>query len=288
MPDESNYQQYIKALEEDEPFNYSKFQQEWKQGDKPILNAIMSNYTKPEQKVSPQDEKRAKFSASITDAVSSIAQMFAHGKGAMIQRNASNASSTNTTNARLKQIQDKYENDLLRYQSVKGNAEMQDFNQQMKSSMDAKGQKRQILLYKAQQEAKAMEEARRERIQLDKEKRKLESDKELIHERAAYRPAKAPSTKTPKIDPNVAVDINSQAEEIDKEWATQQGYMTKKPVYDRRKRVVDYTYSWNTKATPEIKRALVDKYNAERGGATQSQPKEQPKTTQQTSSKYKF
>jgi len=144
-----------------DPFDYKKFSEEWKAGKKPVVDLIMSNYKKPEPTIDPEQEKRIKYAAAMTDTVNSLAEMFAHGQGARI-RNDQGPSNTQTTNARLQAIRDKYNNDILHYQSVKGNAEMQDFNQQLQAAMQNRGEKRTYYIRKSEQEAKDKLQAKKD------------------------------------------------------------------------------------------------------------------------------
>lgn len=149
---------YDRQLLQDDPFDYNKAMDEYKGGRKPLLDAIMSNYKKPEKQINPEQEKKAKYGAALSDTFGSLAQMFAHGQGARVQRKQG-ASSTEKTNARLQAIRDKYEQDLTQYQSIKGNAAVQDLNMHLANAKEASGKKRQYMLYKAKQ---AAEEADRE------------------------------------------------------------------------------------------------------------------------------
>ena len=112
----------------------------------------MSNYKKPEPQINPEQEKKAKYGAALSDTFSSLAQMLAHGQGARVQRKQG-ASSTEKTNARLQAIRDKYEQDLTQYQTIKGNAAVQDLNMHLANAKEASGKKRQYLLYRAKQAA---------------------------------------------------------------------------------------------------------------------------------------
>jgi hypothetical protein len=144
---------YEQQLEQsmNEPFDYTKAMSDYNTGQKPILDAIMSNYKKPEQPIDPEQAQKAKFGAAMTDTLGSLAEMVAQGNGARI-RNRTTPTSTQTTNARLKEIQDKYEKDLTQYQAVNGNAQMQDLNMFLANRREANGLKRQYLTYLAKKE----------------------------------------------------------------------------------------------------------------------------------------
>ena len=143
-------------------FDYQKAIEDYKTGQKPILDAIMSNYKKPEQQIDPEQEKKAKFGAALTDTFSSMAEMFQHGQGGLVQKRDT-PSSTQTTNARLQAIKDKYDKDMLQYGALKSNAELQDLNMYLSNAREAAGKKREYKLYKAkaaQEAEKAAEQAR--------------------------------------------------------------------------------------------------------------------------------
>ena len=76
-------------------FDYQKAIEDYKTGQKPILDAIMSNYKKPEQQIDPEQEKKAKFGAALTDTFSSMAEMFQHGQGVQGRRGGSIATLLN-------------------------------------------------------------------------------------------------------------------------------------------------------------------------------------------------
>lgn len=136
-----------------EPLDYNKAWSEYQSGEKPLLHAIMSNYTKPVQEITPEQAQKAKFGAAMTDTFSSLAEMFAHGQGARI-RNNTGPSNQQTTNARLRQYQDKYDQEMKQYGSINANAELQDFNHKIEMDRLNNQEKRQYYLNKQQQEAR--------------------------------------------------------------------------------------------------------------------------------------
>lgn len=143
-------------------FDYAKAMDEYKVGQKPILDAIMSNYKKPEPEIDPEQARKAKFGAALTDTFGSLAEMFAHGQGALVSKR-DGASSTQTTNAKLQALKDKYDKDMLQYGAVKSNAELQDLNMYLSSARDEAGKKRQYALYKSKAAEEAEKEAERVR-----------------------------------------------------------------------------------------------------------------------------
>lgn len=168
------------TVQEDEygpEFDYKKAMDEYKVGQKPILDAIMSNYKKPEPEIDPEQARKAKFGAALTDTFGSLAEMFAHGQGALVSKR-DGASSTQTTNAKLQALKDKYDKDMLQYGAVKSNAELQDLNMYLSSARDADGKKRSYALYKAKEaqdkadrEAKAAIDKRDFEYKVDRDKK---------------------------------------------------------------------------------------------------------------------
>lgn len=142
-----------------EAFDREKFYDEWKSGKKPLVDAIMSNYTKPKPQLTPEEQQKAKFGSALTDTFSSMAEMFAHGKGAMI-RNREGASNQQTTNAKLQAYQDKYDQEMQHYNGTKANAELQDFNHKLEIDRLNSSEKRQYYINKQKQEEKAAALAR--------------------------------------------------------------------------------------------------------------------------------
>ena len=170
---------YDQQLLQDDPFDYNKAMDEYKGGRKPLLDAIMSNYKKPEKQINPEQEKKAKYGAALSDTFGSLAQMFAHGQGARVQRNQG-ASSTEKTNARLQAIRDKYEQDLTQYQTIKGNAAVQDLNMHLANAKEASGKKRQYLLYRAKQAAEEAENDKKRQQEKEDIATKFDQEKELV------------------------------------------------------------------------------------------------------------
>ena len=269
---------YDQQLLQDDTFDYNKAMDEYKGGRKPLLDAIMSNYKKPEKQINPEQEKKAKFGAALSDTFSSLAQMFAHGQGARVQRKQG-ASSTEKTNARLQAIRDKYEQDLTQYQTIKGNAAVQDLNMHLANAKEASGKKRQYLLYRAKQAAEEAENDKKRQQELDDNKLKREQQKEdlstkfdqskeLAMLKAGLVKKGSTSTSTRSgtkaaINPADAVEANIQAEKIDKEWLVKTGYMKKQTKVDPRTRKPTTTYAWDAKATPAIKKELAARYAKE-------------------------
>lgn len=182
------------TVQEDEygpELDYNKILEDYNVSKKPILDAIMSNYKKPEPQIDPEQEKKAKFGAALTDTFGSLAEMFAHGQGALVSKRDT-PSSTQTTNARLQALKDKYDKDMLQYGAVKSNAELQDLNMYLSARREADGAKRSYNLYKA----KAAQEAERKR-QFD-----IKQKEQARHNRAMEnKPTGSEKDKTPKTLP---------------------------------------------------------------------------------------
>lgn len=259
---------YDQQLLQDDPFDYNKAMDEYKGGRKPLLDAIMSNYKKPEKQINPEQEKKAKFGSALSDTFGSLAQMFAHGQGARVQRNQG-ASSTEKTNARLQAIRDKYEQDLTQYQTIKGNAAVQDLNMHLANAKEASGKKRQYLLYRAKQAAEEAENDKKRQQEKEDIATKFDQAKELVELKKAglvKKGSTTPSTRSgtkEAINPADAVEANIQAEQIDKEWLVKTGYMKKQTKVDPRTRKPTTTYAWDAKATPAIKKELAARYAKE-------------------------
>lgn len=268
---------YDQQLLQDDPFDYNKAMNEYKGGRKPLLDAIMSNYKKPEKQINPEQEKKAKFGAALSDTFGSLAQMFAHGQGARVQRNQG-ASSTEKTNARLQAIRDKYEQDLTQYQTIKGNAAVQDLNMHLANAKEASGKKRQYLLYRAKQAAEEAENDKKRQQEKEDIATKFDQAKELIELKKAglvKKGSTTPSTRSgtkEAINPADAVEANIQAEKINKDWLVQNtGYMTKETKTDpRSKGKITTVYKWDAKATPAIKKELAARYAKEQKSKEQT------------------
>lgn len=153
--DAANYRKQLteidKQMQQLPNFDYNNFYNEWKTGNKPIVDILTRNYKKPEQEITPEQSQKAKFGAALTDSLSSIAEIVANGKGSLVRNRGNEPTSTQTTNARLQALKDKYDNEMLNYNAAKGNGEMQDFKDQLQSAMNARGQQRQYLLYKSKE-----------------------------------------------------------------------------------------------------------------------------------------
>lgn len=170
---ENEYQAYTEKIDQIDqtPIDATAVYNDWQKTKKPIVDIIMRNYKKPEPQLSPEQVQRAKYSSAITDTLSSLGEMFAHGKGARV-RNRTTPTNTQYTNARLQTLQDKQDQDMLRWQSMMGNAEMQDFTQYQQQARESRGEKRQYYLRKAEQTARAIQA----KAKLEADARKAEQE----------------------------------------------------------------------------------------------------------------
>lgn len=265
----NKYEEYMQQLDQIDkvPFDGQKIYEDWSTSKKPVLDIIMSNYKRPEIEIDPEQARRAKYASSITDALTSIGEMFAHGSGAYVRNRAGQPTSTQRTNATIQSARDKYEQQMQKYQSVKGNAMLQDFNQYLQNKDKESGNKRNFIIRKAEQEHKSLlaEQARKE--QMEKEQRALKDKKELIEYESKFKPksgTKGSAKSEPKISPDEVVSIQAASASLPPEWVAKQGYMNKKETTDPVTRKTKITYTWDAKATPAIRKALVEKYNKEK------------------------
>lgn len=196
-PNVPTYEDYMRQYEQLPAFDYAGFKKTWQAGEKPMMDALMAAYTKPTPRVTEKQAKRARNAAAISDAFTSLGEIFAHSRGARI-RPRTGQSSSRATADRLQQLQDRYEQELLRYNTIRGNAAMQDFNMQLKAAMEADGQKRKNILLNAENARRyeeavrkmAMDEYKYQRDRQDKisdAETKFQNDLQLIRERAKYR-----------------------------------------------------------------------------------------------------
>ena len=212
------------TVQEDEyvpELDYNKVLEDYNISKKPILDAIMSNYKKPEPQIDPEQEKKAKFGAALTDTFGSLAEMFAHGQGALVSKRDT-PGATQTTNARLQALKDKYDKDMLQYGAVKSNAELQDLNMYLSARREADGAKRSYNLYlakKAQEEADRKAKAEIDKRDFDYKVNKDKNDEKLQREKLALAWAefnkKNEKDKTPKTVPDKFEGIVINANDAD-------------------------------------------------------------------------
>lgn len=141
-------------------FDRNAFYDTWKSGRKPMMEALMSAYTNPEATVTPEQARKARNAAALSDAFSSLSEIVSLARGGGVRRR-SGQSSVKTTNDRLAQLQNKYEQDMIRYNMARGNAESHDFREQLRAAMDEDGQKRKNILLRAEYAKKLEDEARK-------------------------------------------------------------------------------------------------------------------------------
>jgi len=196
MPDKTvKIEDYMQELEKPQP----DIMQEWQASKKPVYDIIMSRYPKPEKQIDPETERKAKFAAQLSDGLTSIGEMFAHGTGARVKSRAGQPTSTGTTNATLKAAADKYEQSMDRYLTADSNAKLQDLNMYMSQAQQERGEKRKMYLYKAEQAAKEKAAAIKRAQDLEDQKTEFENRKKIVEHEARFRP-KPKTTETPKFE----------------------------------------------------------------------------------------
>ena len=277
--------------QEPEPLDYNKMWEDYNTRKKPLVEAIMSNYTKPTPQITPEQAQKAKFGAAMTDTFSTLAEMFAHSQGGRVQPR-STGSSTGTTNARLQALQDKYAQEQQQYGAIHSNAIMQDFNRALETERYNNNAKRTFYLNKQQQEEKARErEFQQKKFEAEEEDRKArrEIEKKKVENTAIYNNGrlrvqgenskKYIGTHQPKSTPEEDIAANAEAEKIDNEWLVTQGYKRKREKKDQYGNVTGYDYSWVGGTNPTLKRKLKEMYDKEKGNEPATQAKAQPKQT---------
>lgn len=178
-------------------FDYNAAWNSYKNGGKPLVDALMSAYKKPEQPITPERAKKIKFASALTDSFATLAELFAHGQGAHIRNRQGNANQR-LTNQRVEQLQDKYARDLERYNMLAANAEREGFNNYLRGYMNDNNMKRKSLFLRAEQVAKREQEAARQAARAAEYQRKREDkaadmatkfkhDLALIRARASYK-----------------------------------------------------------------------------------------------------
>ena len=158
-------------------FNREKAYAEWQSGQKPFLEAVMNNYERPVQQITPEQEKKIKFASAITDSMTSLAELFGHGQGARIKPR-SVPSNQLTTNQRLEAFRKKFEDDTARYDDRRMNAGMMDFQDYVRQAQEARGEKRQSILLDAQRAEAAEQRATQRAQKLEDEARLRKQEKE--------------------------------------------------------------------------------------------------------------
>lgn len=137
-------------------------------GGGPVLDIFSRYFPAPEKQITPEQAKKAKFAAGLTDSFASLAEMFAHGQGARI-RNREGKGSIGTTNDRLQSIQDKYDKDMLQWNAVRYDAERQDMKDMLSDANERRGELRQHNYYKIKREEDALGKIR-DRQQLEEDR----------------------------------------------------------------------------------------------------------------------
>ena len=217
------YDDHVQEIEAMPAFNRQQAFEEWQGGKKPLLDALMSNYTPPEKMITPEQAKKARFGAAMTDTFGTLAEIFAHSRGANIKQRGGQ-SSQQVTNDRLMQMQEKYEDDLLRYNAALGDAQAKDFAAHLQDAIRSREEQREVLSGRAdrawqreQAENKMIQDqAKYERDRRDKrydDEAKLVRDLRLAREKSRLSNDKAAGQNTGGIflnahpsDPNATTD----------------------------------------------------------------------------------
>lgn len=159
--EEQSYQQQIDNLP---IFDYDGFSKKYQSGEKPLVEALMGGYVKPEKRITPEQEKKAKRAAALSDGLVSLAEIFAHGTGSHVRDRSGQKTSQQQTRDRLDELTDKYKQDMLRYNAAYGNANSQDFLQQLRAETNRHQEQRQGMVLKAD-DARRQAEAKQKREQ---------------------------------------------------------------------------------------------------------------------------
>lgn len=171
-------QQYNQQIDSAPLWDHNAFTNSYQTGERPLMDALMSNYTKPEQRITPEQEKKARRAAALTDGLTSLAEIFAHASGTNVRDRSGQKTSGQQTRDRLDELTDKYKEDMLRYNNARDNAMRQDFAYQMRAEMERMNNERQSGILKANNEAtvRAAEQKRKDKI--EDEERKTTQDRE--------------------------------------------------------------------------------------------------------------
>lgn len=171
---EQSYQQQIDNLP---TFDYDGFSKKYQSGEKPLLEALMGGYVKPEQRITPEQEKKAKRAAALSDGLVSLAEIFAHASGTNVRDRSRQKTSQQQTRDRIDEMTDKYKQDMLRYNSAYMNAQNQDFANQLRFETNKHQENRQGMLLKAD-DVRRQSEARQKR-----EWQKADDEDKIVQQR---------------------------------------------------------------------------------------------------------
>ena len=160
-------------------FDYAGAVNAWESGEKPFVEALMSAYKKPEQRLTPEQAKKARTAAAISDSLTSLAEMFGYTQGVKTRDRTGKKTSVQTTNEKIDFFKDKYEQDMLRYNSLKGNAMREDFATQLRASMAGHQQQ-------AQAQQQAADRAYQEEAYQRQRKDRQEDSKQAIKDKQEY------------------------------------------------------------------------------------------------------
>lgn len=159
-------------------FDYDGFTASYANGEKPLVEALMGAYTKPEKRISPEQEKKARTAAAISDGLASLAEIAGYSSGVKIRNRSADKTSTQKTADRIESLKDKYEQDMLRYNTLKSGAIREDFASQLRSSMNNHNQNVQHQNRQAEIARLEAEAAKKRDWQIEDEERKRKNAKE--------------------------------------------------------------------------------------------------------------
>lgn len=170
-------QDYNKQIDSAPMFDYAAFSKNYQSGEKPFMDALMEGYVKPEQRVSPEQEKKIRRASALTDGLVSIAEILGHASGVKIRDRSKDKTNQQQTTERLEKDKDRYEQDLLRYNSTRANAQSQDFAQQLRAEMNRHSENRQTALLKAEDGRRTSERTQAREWKKEDEANKIEIDR---------------------------------------------------------------------------------------------------------------
>ena len=119
-------------------FDHQAVAEAYKAGGGPILEILEQH--KPKPQITPEQARKARFAANITDALGNLAQMYTSHRGAYT-RPYDGKTSTGVTNERLNKLQDEYTARLAMHDREKAAAQQRDYEllrqyAQKKAEMD--------------------------------------------------------------------------------------------------------------------------------------------------------
>jgi hypothetical protein len=264
--------------------------QSYLQPDKSSPSAFEDIYKKNLQAPTPISERgmrAARTASSISDSLGTLAEVFGASRGAHVQPN-NNPSATAQQSNDERNVRNLYDQRLQQYNQGLAGAQVQDMEAQANERTNLRRQMVGSLQNKAKQDAIDRKEAAAEAYRLNKEAQDFElklkefglKGKELDNKVKEFKGKQAVDwyqAQTGRLNsqkytgslagatPEDLVKVNEQAEALPKDWVSKKGYMTVTP---GKGVAAKPTYHWNSKATPAIKKQLIEDYNKEHGVTT--------------------